>query len=619
MFYTRRVSRLSYQRLQIKLLTLVIGSDRAQRMPPDQSAAAFLALATAGLGFVGVLATVLFAWDIFTQPLRIVILCSLVLFGAVWPVYRWVVPRWSAAATVAHHLIPAGMFVSCGFAAVYAAGQLPLAAIYSPAIPLLSVMICGTRGAITWSGLMGMMLLAGLVFGPLGSQLPEPPPAMALLGGLTVLIPTLLSMLLHRSVWAQAVENERQLRESLATAHVRQRDLDKRLSQHERTESLTLMAGRVAHDLNNFLTSVNGNAGLARHQLETGQADAAADSVAAIDQAAQTASELARQLLNYSGNRHLTLAGVDLGVRVENTMVLARAAVPDTVRIEIDCSQGVWVHGDPTQIDQVVVNLVRNAAAAYGEQVADKAVRISVSKLTLDDAKVCALETILAPGDYASLTIQDFGSGISDEVRSRMFEPFYSTNPDGQGLGLASVSGIVKGHGGGVEVSSNVRQGTTVRVYLPLQEAPEQSIAEVTAELTGNSRLASEFVLVADDQAEVRKVLGRLVSRAGLVPVYAVDGQEALELLCQPDAQFALAVLDISMPRLDGLSVLKSLRDREIEMPVLLVSGYANADSSSSVFSDGHALFLQKPFSAQAFNEALTQLGLVNLQVAASP
>ncbi|MEM7100951.1 MAG: ATP-binding protein [Pseudomonadota bacterium] len=593
------------------MLTFVIGAERAERLSVEDAAVTSLAITTTGLGFFVGCCTLVFAWDLFPPPLRVVTFLSIVLFALVGPIYRWLVPLWDGFTSLAHHSIPAALVMSCGFAAVYAGGLWPLAAIYAPVVPLLSVMICGARAAVGWTLVMGSFLFSAIAFGPVGLDLAPPPPRMALLGSLTLIVPVLLSMLLHRSVWVGAVANERELRAQVTRQIGTQRDLDKRLSEHERTESLSLMAGRIAHDLNNFLTSVSGNASLAKDQLSAGQLESVTASLIGIEQAALEAGELSRQLLDYSGKRHLTMAGIHVNKRMETALVLARAAIPGAVIVNVEYRSEAWIQGDPTQFDQIVVNLIRNAAQSYPEEADEKPINVCVEITNLKEARACAGDVLLQPGSYVRLSVEDHGLGIPADIRARIFEPFVSTKPNGKGLGLASVSGIVQAHGGGIEVESTPGRGTIFKIYVPLSEAEHKAVEPIiTTDLVPVVEVPLGAVLIADDQAEVRQVLGRFVERLGFTPIFENNGADALQVILEAQHRLAAAVLDISMPRLDGGTVLKEIRRQGLTLPVVLVSGYANSESSAGIFSDPNATFLQKPFSARALSEVFAAFGV---------
>ncbi len=162
------------------------------------------------LGFTAAVATFIAAYNIFPRELLAVTLIAMALFGVVPLIYWLGVPRYKWAAPLANNCIPAALVCACGFAAVYGGGLWPLASVYTPAIPLLTVMVCGVRPAIVWSSIMCACLIGGIVFGPMATDLARPPPWFALFGGIAVLIPTLISMMLHRRLWQQAVIREAQ-------------------------------------------------------------------------------------------------------------------------------------------------------------------------------------------------------------------------------------------------------------------------------------------------------------------------------------------------------------------------------------------------------------------------
>ncbi len=590
---------------------LMAGARVMARLDETQQAQALIALVTSHLGLLAAAATLLFTWGVFTPALKAVTLVALLLFGLVAPLYRWAAPLWDGARHLAHHCIPAALCVSCGFAAVYSGGILPLASIYAPAIPLLTVMICGARAAVVWSAIMAGSLALGIAIGPVGS-LTTPPPWLALAGGITVLVPTLLTMLLHHRVWTRAVAGERQARERLWAQHDEQRALDKRLSEHERSESLGLMAGRIAHDLNNFLTGMAGNAALARVELEAEDTAAAQEYLSAIERAAANAGRLSGQLLDYTGKRQLTLASIELRERLRTAIVLAQASLEAGSRIEVDAPDEVWIVGDPTQFDQIVVNLIRNADQAYApdSQPGPGVIWVCLEATRLDQETACSARgTTFRPGPYARLSIRDEGRGIEPSVRSRMFDPFVSDRDQGKGLGLASVAGIVEAHGGGIQVHTELGRGTEIEIYFPLAEAPEEAPRESrSAPVEPTTPDGHCTVLVADDQEAVRQVIGQLLQQMGHRPLFAENGQEALDRVREQAP--AGVILDVAMPKLDGHSVLRQLRQEGDGLPAVLISGYAHEAAAAMGVHDPRTRFLQKPFSAQALRDALTDVGM---------
>ena len=419
---------------------------------------------------------------------------------------------------------------------------------------------------------------------------------MSLVGGITVLIPTLISLLLHRQIWTEALTNERLAAARLHQQHNEQRALDKRLSEHERSESLSLMAGRVAHDLNNFLTAISGNAALARLEIEDDRADNALRHVGAVEAAARSAEQLSRSLLDYTGKQKLTLQEVPLHDRLQTSIVLAQASLEGGSKISVETDSDVWIEGDPTQIDQVVVNLVRNADQSYAEADSARApqLRARPSRCPeLERRDSCDQPEVGLPaGSYARLSVSDGGRGIPQEHKDRIFDPFFTDRDHGKGLGLASVLGIVEAHGGGIQVDSEPGYGTEVTVLFPA--SPTAEAKKLRAETPSSSGHTSSQLLVADDQDAVREVIGRMAERLGFEVAVAHDGEEALELAKDLEL-YAGAIVDVAMPRRDGYGVLEVLRERSPDFPVVLISGYSTESERDRQATDPHMRFLQNP------------------------
>lgn len=596
-----------------ELATFLVGRRATRGLSAHERLQALLAGLTSLLGALTAIASLSFSWAVFPPLLRLAAVLSALCFVAVIPLYRLVVAGNPVLALRVNNLVPAALFLSCGAAALAMGGRLPLASIYAPAIPLLSVMICSVRATFVWSGLMVAALFGGIVFGPL-VEAPAPPRWMSLAGGITVLVPTLISLLLHRRIWNEALANERRAAAQLHRQHNEQRALDKRLSEHERSESLSLMAGRIAHDLNNFLTAISGNATLARLEIEDDRRKSAVRHLAAIETAARSAEQLSRSLLDYTGKQKLTLQRVALHEQLQTSIVLAQASLEGGSKISLACDDELWIEGDPTQVDQVIVNLVRNADQSYADD-ADRDrnfVEVKADLFRSPTALSCHRpRSGLPPDDWARIRVRDGGRGIPHEHLDRIFEPFYTDRHQGKGLGLASVLGIVEAHGGGLRIDSEPGRGTEITVLLPGSSGLAAQTAE--ARTDGHEPRTEARLLVADDQDAVREVVARMAERLGFEVVTARDGEEALALTRHLDF-YAGAVVDVAMPRRDGYSVLEELRRRSRDFPVVLISGYSTELAHDRYDADPRLRFLQKPFSADALAEALRGLGVSALR-----
>lgn len=577
-----------------------MGPQACSRLAERELFQSQLAIATSLMSCAACLATIVFAHQYFSFDLLIVVLISLAMFASVIPIYRWLVPNWTGAAEIANNLIPGSLCLACGYSAITMGGKLPLSSVYASAIPLLSVMICRKPFALLWTITMVCLLLLGLLT---TSEVLTFPSYISLLAGVTVVVPTLISMLLHRQVWEAALENEALARRKLREQHEEQRQFDRKLRDFERQESLGLMAGRIAHDFNNLLTAIMSGTELLRIGIKSKEMDTLTSYVDIIQHAAENASELSTQLLDYTGKSRMTIVPIDLAKRVRNSIPLAQAACPPGTKIAIESEEQLWVEGDPTQIDQVIVNLVRNAAQSY--EPSTGLVSVEVNALDVKSETRCHCSgKIMAPGRYVQLQIKDQGRGISKSRLSHIFEPFYSDREQGTGLGLAAVSGIVASHGGGLFVATQVAVGTTFSLLLPNAPAPLVQPKDATSQ--EKPYRTNKKLLVADDEELVLKTVSRLVRSLGYDVVCVVDGLQAVDALVA-DADICGVIMDVSMPVMDGYQALHEIRIRNAQLPVLLMSGYSGAFPAEHR-NDEFTELLTKPFSLDRLKEKLSAM-----------
>ena len=587
------------------LTSTTIGRRACVRLSSKQFLQAQLAVATSLLAFAASSASIVFAQDYLPGSVFFVAVSSLLMFASVVPIYRYCVPRWPWALPLANNMIPAALCLCCGYSAIYLGGSLTLSAIYASAIPLLSVMICRPPLANLWSLLMVLVLLAGMLVEP--AQQVQSPAWLTLLGGITVVIPTLVSMLLHRRVWENALHSEELAQQQIREQHESQRLLDRKLSEFERQESLGLVAGRTAHEFNNLLTAVVGSVELAKSAVHDGEWQSVEEHLETIDVAANNACQLSRQLLDYTGKAPHTIVPVDLSNRVRSAMVLAQAACLPGTQLQLEIEDDIWVAGDPVQLDQVLVNLVRNAAQSYEPRTG--LVRVVLRSEELESVVRCESGTLsLSPGCYAKLDVEDFGCGIPEKHFHRIFEPLFTNRPEGTGLGLSAVSGIASAHGGGIRVVSSVGEGSQFALYLPAEKPSIDGLAGSPCE--GEEDLAKiRTILVVDDEQLVRKTLGRLVQHIGFGVQFAEDGLQAIQRMEEhPDV--SAIIMDISMPHMDGYQALRKIRTLNASLPVLLISGYSGIQTKEHA-DDMFTNFLAKPFSAKGLEEGLCALGVI--------
>ncbi|MDQ3137004.1 MAG: response regulator [Gemmatimonadota bacterium] len=362
----------------------------------------------------------------------------------------------------------------------------------------------------------------------------------------------------------------------------------------QKLESIGVLAGGIAHDFNNLLHVVLGNADLARLHL-------AADSMARehldeVVRATQRAADLAQQLLAYSGRGAVETRQLDLSCEVRELATLLRTALTKQGTLVWELAVDLpAITADPTQIRQVVMNLITNASDSLGE---------GAGTIALRTGTVADGDEVPGPGQFVYLEVVDNGCGMDTGTLQRIFDPFFSTKFTGRGLGLSAVMGIVESHGGHIRIRTAPAEGTTFRVLFPATagdaNAPPRRISG--ADWRGHGT-----VLVIEDEDEVREVVGRMLERLGFHVIAAQDGVAALERLDEHDGSVAAVLLDLSMPRMGGYEVLQRIRGRKPDLPVILMSGYTEQEVASKVLDarSGVVGFLQKPFLPEDLTSVL--------------
>jgi len=360
---------------------------------------------------------------------------------------------------------------------------------------------------------------------------------------------------------------------------------EEQLHAAQRLEAMGRIAGGVAHDMNNLLTVELGNVDLAR--LATDPASAA-HSIDDIEAAATRAAALSRQLLSFSRRRVLQVQPVDMRDVVQNMAPLFGRLLTSDIQLEVlEPAHPLVVRGDSGQLEQVVMNLVVNARDAM----ADTGGRLAV------ELEAVELEggAVGPPGPYAVVAVSDTGIGMPPEVQARIFEPFFTTKgPEaGTGLGLSVVHGIVDQHDGQLRVYSEPGYGTTMRVYLPLAE--EDAIAPGAVVVAPAPKGGHERILVADDDQQVRHVLHTLLGEAGYQVEEARDGAEAIDIV-RSGAAIDLLISDVVMPRMGGMALIDALAQEGLELPTLVISGYAASGVARQLAANDRRRVLSKPF-----------------------
>ncbi len=373
-------------------------------------------------------------------------------------------------------------------------------------------------------------------------------------------------------------------------------DFERRLLQSQKLESIGVLAGGIAHDFNNLLTGVLGHANFARGELARGSTNID-HLLAQVETSAQRAADLCRQLLAYAGKGRIVVRLIDLNVAVQQSVPLLNLSVTKKVALDMQLGLGLPpLRGDPSQINQVLLNLVTNASEAIGPGPGTVTIRTERVTLTPMDMLTMTPGPEMEPGTFICLEVKDTGCGIAPETIGHIFEPFFTTKFVGRGLGLAAVIGIVHGHRGGIRVSSQVGVGSTFELFFPVVATPSRG----TPPTFGGNTPARGTVLVVDDDSTVRDLAGAVLMSAGYAVISATDGEDALVKLRRDPMQFDAVLLDLTMPKLDGEDTLIAMRMISPNLPVVLTSGYGEEAVVQRFVGRGLADFLPKPFVKEA-------------------
>ncbi len=382
------------------------------------------------------------------------------------------------------------------------------------------------------------------------------------------------------------------------------KETEEALQYAQKLESLGILAGGVAHDFNNLLVVVVGNAELA---LEKGRDAKVVPHLQKIRYAGQRAAELCEDMLAYAGRGVMEKCPVDLGQVFHGIERLLTISVPSRADVVREIPDGLpLVEGSETQLRQVLVNLVMNACDAVEEDGGH--IRISAREVELDEADIAAIHhsAAIPPGRYVQVEVADDGLGMDEEIRARIFDPFYTTKATGRGLGLAAVIGIVRGHGGVIGVESEPGRGTTFRVYLPAMEERAVAALGPVADLTPDAWGSDGTALVIDDEAAVGLVAREFLESMGFRVLVAQTRRDAVELLRKSGGEIRVVLLDMTMPDANGVDVLEDIRHMGADARVIVVSGFDARENrerfSGRVRPEG---YLKKPYSRAQLREKL--------------
>ena len=379
--------------------------------------------------------------------------------------------------------------------------------------------------------------------------------------------------------------------------------LEAKIWETQKNKSLSILAGGVAHDYNNILQAILGNANLALWDIP--QDSPAYECVVSISKSAQYAAELTRQMMAFAGPHRFEVRPLHLSGLVEEMKQMLEASISKKISLELSLDRAIpAIEADATQIRQVIMNLVVNASEAIGDD-AEGMISIRTGELNCDDEYLRdhLIDDQLKSGRCVFLEVRDNGCGIEKSALGKVFDPFFTTKFTGRGLGLAAVKGIITGHKGVITVENEPGRGTVFRVILP---ASDKSATNPETEASVRKRRKYQgTAFVVDDVKAVRTTAEKMLKKLGFKVISAENGREAVEIFKQNSSIIDLIILDHKMPVMDGLETLRTIRETDRKIIIILSSGFNMEEAVSKFGSLNLNGFIQKPYDFSVLEDCL--------------
>ena len=377
------------------------------------------------------------------------------------------------------------------------------------------------------------------------------------------------------------------------------------MRESQKMEAIGTLAGGIAHDFNNILGTILGNAELARQDARANWQ--ALVSLEEIQKAGQRAKDLVQQILSFSRRQPTSRRVMSLSSVVEESARMLRATLPGGVRIQCRCDADTpSVVADPTQVQQVLLNLGTNAAHALEDR--SGGIDIHVEGITLDEASA-RFDLNLRPGRYARIVVSDTGHGMNATTQRRIFEPFFTTKPAGKGtgLGLSVAHGIMQAHEGAIVVHSEPGKGSRFELYFPRARA-EAAVPGTSEGASPASEGRGQHILYIDDDEAQVFLIKRMLERWGYRVSGYLEQREALDALLSGKQRFDLVVTDFNMPGMSGLEVARAIRDAQPDLPVIVVSGYVTDALRAQAAQAGVRELISKPHELEELRDVVQRL-----------
>jgi len=377
------------------------------------------------------------------------------------------------------------------------------------------------------------------------------------------------------------------------------RRLEEQLQQAQKMEAVGTLAGGIAHDFNNLLTGILGHAAVMISDLQPNHPFYTR--LKGIEQFVQSGAGLTRQLLGFASKGAYNVRPTDINELMDRTATMFGRTRKE-ITIHLDFQEDLWVSEvDMTQMEQVLMNLFVNAWQAMpgGGNLYLETSNYAVNPEDLKHA-------VLSPGRYVKISVTDTGTGMDEKTMEKIFDPFFTTKEMGRGtgLGLATVYGIIKTHGGHITVYSQAGRGSTFNIYLPASDKEVDREMVPPAEL----RRGTETILLVDDEDEIREVMKDILGMLGHEVLDAADGETAVELYRVHGDRIKLVILDMVMPGMSGGQVFDRLKNLNPDVKVLLSSGYSINGEAKTIIERGCRGFIQKPVSFTLLSQKIGEV-----------
>jgi signal transduction histidine kinase len=371
----------------------------------------------------------------------------------------------------------------------------------------------------------------------------------------------------------------------------------KQLLESQKLEAIGQLASGVAHDFNNMLGGILAYSSMLKEDYA--HDPVLVNGLQTIETSAERGAEMTKKLLAFARKGNYEFTRVDLKETVQEAVSLLEPSLMGKIQVSIDCPQNLWpTEGDSTQIFQVVMNLAVNAKDAM-----ENGGTLKISACNLEaDADYIQVHKSVPLGEYVRLSVVDSGSGISREIQEKIFEPFFTTKQPGSGtgLGLSMVYGIMKNHKGAVSLYSEEGHGTVFHLYFPRSTMSERTPSRTYRDERLHKRfLASQKILLVDDEESMRNVGRDILSRYGANVTLCENGAEAVQLIQDPTQQFDIVILDVIMPKMNGIEAFHRLRENLPYARYIFSSGYAESIEITNLRNEYAVQFIQKPFKGE--------------------